>query len=308
MQTQQKHFVWYGSAGSEGGPFMISSVEDYAQWKGSDELLSERFRIRYDGPLVNELSPDFEMVQPIYFYSEASCKEFVLSLLKELYEKQPQLVMQVKKTAWDEVMNREYNTLPPHATPDVIEKWMAAWLEHIGLQYNFLLEDKTSFRLIMEAYTDYTQICEMYLNQDEIAIAPFGNDAQALFWDLRPNIVTLALEPTGSEVLFVTTQDIHKAKALEVIASSDKSYEVGTLNFPTGRGVLAWSPMTQGDLGAAAGLEPIADLNPPVQLNSLNILGVGTVFKVKAGKYAVTWGWDNVDEKEFAWIRISLKE
>jgi len=273
MENEKKHFTWYGSASSEAGPFIISAVEDFAQWKGSDDTLPVGFRVRYYGPLLKELSPKFHIGEPVRFENEDRFNAFIQMLFNEINTVKPQISMQHKQG-----------------------------------DYDFFLEDTNVFHLETGPDTDYTRICETAIDKDEIAIASFGTNAWALFWDVRPNTVRLALEQTRRDVFFITgLSDENREKALELVLAGEKFYEVGELSLPTGCGVLAWSPMTQGDFGAPDGLSQVADLNPPIHLNSLNILKVGTVFKVQPGTYNVTCGWSKVEENNFAWVRMGLQ-
>ncbi|MCF6406832.1 hypothetical protein L3C95_28295 [Chitinophaga filiformis] len=312
MENPKKQFTWYGSASSEAGPFMIAGVEDFAQWRGSDETLPAGFRVSYYGTFIRELSSHFQTIDPVRFNDEAGLLQFTQTLINEIYTLQPEIVMrEQKKMTTAEIIANVMGTAAVDAdivTPDARQNWLNIWQERRQCAYDFFVEEKHLFHLEMDIDTDYTRICETALSQDEIAIASFGTNAQALFWDVRPNTVTLALDQTKTAVFFVTAlTDVQRKKALEVATTGEAFYEVGQLLLPTGRGILAWSPMTQDDLGAPEGLSRVADLNPPVQLNSLNILKVGTLFKVQPGMYNVTCGWSRIEEDDFAWVRLDVQ-
>ncbi|MBC9912559.1 hypothetical protein [Chitinophaga varians] len=309
MENSKQHFTWYGSASSEAGPFMITAVEDFTQWRGSDDALPIGYRVKYHGPLINELPSRFQTTTPVLFADEAGLLQFIQSLIDEIYLVQPEITMrEQRKMTVEEIVAAAKGAASEAAVSDARESWQHIWHEHKHGSYHFSLEDKNLLHLGIGIETDYSRICETALAQDEVAVASFGTNAQALFWDVQPNTVTLAIDHRRTSVFFITAlTNTHREKALQLVMDDTKHYEAGQLSLPTGRGALVWAPMTQGDLGAPTGLSLVADLNPPVQLNSLNILKVGTAFKVKPGIYDITCGWNQIEENDFAWVQLRLQ-
>jgi hypothetical protein len=143
-------------------------------------------------------------------------------------------------------------------------------------------------------------------SDDESWVHEFGNEARALFWELGgPGVVEVGVSSDGGEIVLMRSwvdeeEDEAKARAL-VDASGEAEEAGGELTIPSGKAIVIWSSVAPFHLEGLSGPDDLAKLGDDGKVPELAtelIGGVGTVIKVKPGRWVVTLGSTENDDDD----------
>ncbi|HEX7602486.1 MAG TPA: hypothetical protein VF316_12810, partial [Polyangiaceae bacterium] len=149
--------------------------------------------------------------------------------------------------------------------------------------------------------------------EEESWIHAFGG-VRGLFWDVGgPGVADVGVSADGTEIVLVRSwvdedEDEEEVRAL-VDAPSEREVPGGEVSIPSGKAVVIWSPIAPFQLTGLEGPDELAklgDAETPPELDTELIGGVGTVLRVKPGRWIITTASTDEDESSWScrWIRL----
>lgn len=158
----------------------------------------------------------------------------------------------------------------------------------------------------------------------------FGDDAGGFFWDIEGSgVVDVGVSDDGTELVMVRSwmseedeDDVEQVAAVRAFVTSRRADEepVGDVEISSGKAVCIWSPIAPFQLeGMDAGPEALMMLGEqahPVSLSTRLIGDVGTILRLRPGRYMATLGdTDGNDDDDDAngppwscrWCRLTLR-
>jgi hypothetical protein len=276
---------WVATVGCEGGPVMVVDLPGFAQWTGAmpfaelsklDETKKQRFANRRN---------------VLHFWGTlggAGEQHVECADEKEARAKLADLRAKVKANC-----------------PDVV-------ITEDDEQTHFL-DPKTNGELLAELEPKSEYDASWQANMDEDAwLHSFGKDARALFWDIQGGgVADVGVSKDGNELLLMRSwlsgeddTEAEEEAAARALATtrSDSEAATGEVTIASGRAVVIWSPIAPFQLEGIEGPEALSALGEsgdPPRLATDMIAGLGTVVRVKPGRYAVTMAsTDDEDDEE----------
>lgn len=143
-------------------------------------------------------------------------------------------------------------------------------------------------------------------SEDESWVHEFGKKARALFWDIGgPGVADVGVSADGDEIVLMRSwvdeeEDEAKARSL-VDAPTETEESGGEITIPSGKAIVIWSPVAPFQLEGLSGPDDLAKLGDDGKAPELDtelIGGVGTVIKVKPGRWVVTLGSTDDDDDD----------
>ncbi len=302
-QMAKKNRVnWVASVGAEGGPLMIADISDYAKWTGAApyaelrrmgakyvEATKDRMRtLHYWGQFTDRLPPPFAADgghQYIQCASEAEAQARLGELIAAIKRALPSV----------EVTESEDQT-------------------HILLPGE---DDDLEMQVELSPKSEYD--ASWQANEDADAWFHDFRAVRALFWEIEGGgVAEVGRTADGSEIVLVRSwvdedsDENHVRQLVDRKAASEK--EVGELAIPSGRAVVVWSPVAPFQIEGLDGPEALMKLGEtgdPPALDTEMMGGIGTIIRVKPGRYAVfiasTDDDDGDDERDWScrWCRLT---
>ena len=281
MSTATTH-SWAGTIGCEGGPVKVVDLPWFGQWTGAfqfadlrkvDEEKAKRFADRmttlhYWGQFTDRLPAPFAADgghQFVHYASEGEARKKRDELRDAVKAKFPNA-----EVTEDE---EQLHVLLPDTDEEL-------WAE---------LAPKSEYDAAWQAHPD-----------EECWTHAFGKDARALFWDIEgAGCADVGVSADGGEIVLVRSwlsgeddTEAEEEAAVRAHVSRPRKGEKpgGEVELPTGKAVLVWSPIAPFQLEGVSGLDALLALGDegPSRLDTELIEGVGTVVRVKPGRYRVT--------------------
>jgi hypothetical protein len=322
-KKREPRFVFGGHVSSEGGPVLIADVEDYASWGGADEAWGDHttFRVHYYGPLVAKLPPEHLPAGPDEWHQNAlvpgaeAAKRRVEELEAIVVSLAPGATRREQRPMGAaELLAKARAAMS--AKPNAMEEWLTAWRDHIEHGLDWEVAGERVFHVDVAPNTDYARACDAL--EGDVALVTIGGDRRGLVWDLEGSGTARVARRTDDRGLLLlrtwVDEDDHERAARAHAVKGENEEAAGAITLRTGRTIIAWAPVHPQNL-VAAGADPLgslaaaAELNPPVQLNQPDMLGVGTLARLVPGRYrAFTGAYDEEEGWSCRWLRLALDE
>ncbi|CAN5479918.1 hypothetical protein BH09MYX1_BH09MYX1_48090 [soil metagenome] len=288
--AKARRLKWVATVGAEGGPVMLADLPDFGQWTGAapyaelrklnpKAAASTKDRMRtlhYWGQFTDRLPPPFTAAsghQYLQFATEAEAQAKLTDLTRAVKKKHP--TVQITED------DQQTHFLLPGDDEDA-----QMWAE---------LSPKSEYDASWQA------------NQDEESwVHTFGKSARALFWDMGgPGATEIGVSADGTEIVLLRTwvdeeSQEKEAKAL-VDTASESEAAAGEFAIPSGKAIVISSPIAPFQLEglkSPGDLLKLGDGPKPPELDTDDMGGVGTVIKVKAGRWVVTTGTTEDDDDD----------
>lgn len=263
---------------------LVADVDGFVHWTGAAPLPGTQKTLHYWGQFTRELPPPFAQDGGHRFEEHAShedAKGKARELVSAVTAAFPGAIVVDNPVdgSWEITIpdrRRMWIELAPKSAYD------AAWQAHQG---------------------------------DEAFSHPISPTQRALFWDTEgPGVVDLAVATSRDEVIMLRTwvNEPEQEQTIRAFVEGRRAEETlaADILLATGVGVFVWSPTAAVQLvgvDGAAGLRAIADADPPATLRSAIIDGLGTVLRLKPGRYEATVAMHEEEEWSCRWCRLSLK-
>lgn len=295
-------FEWGATVGCEGGPVMVVDLPGFAKWTGStpyaelrklNPAKAERFAdkmktLHYWGQFTDQLPDPFCKGgghQYVHCASEAEARTKLAELVAAVKKKFPN----VEVTEGEE---QTHFLVPNGSGNGSGNEGMQMWAE---------LAPKSEYDASWQPHTG-----EVTWEH------AFGKSERALFWDIEGGgIASVGVSKSGDEILLLRTwlsgedetekEEEAEARALAA-CSAAKEQPGGEVLISSGRAVVIWSPIAPFQIEGLRGPESLSALGEtgaPPSLDTEMIEGVGTVIRVKPGRFAVShWSTDEDEDED----------
>jgi hypothetical protein len=275
---------WVATVGCEGGPVMVVDLPGFAQWTGAapfaelvkvNEKSKERFgNRRHVLHFWGTMGGAGE--QHVECKDENEARAELAKLKEKILGNAPKVVI----TEDDQQTHFLDPSNDAELTAELIPKseYDASWMPHLD---------------------------------DEAWEHAFGQDARALFWDIQGGgVADVGISEARDEIVLARSwlsgeDETEKQEEDEVHAHAAKpradEEKVAEVAIPSGRMVVIWSPIAPFQLEGIKGpkeLSALGEKGDPPELATDMIAGLGTVIRVKPGRYAVTVGCTDDEEEE----------
>lgn len=275
---------WVATVGCEGGPVMVVDLPGFAQWTGAAPFaelvkINEKSKERF-GNRRNVLHFYGTMggagEQHVECADEAAARAELAKLREKVKANAPNVVI----TEDDEQTHFLDPSNDAELTAELVPKseYDASWMPHLD---------------------------------DEAWEHPFGQGARALFWDIQGGgVADVGISESRDEIVLARSwlsgeDETEKQEEDEVHAHAakprDDEEKVAEVSIPSGRMVVIWSPIAPFQLEGVAGpaeLAALGETGDPPELATDMIAGLGTVIRVKPGRYVATVGSTDDEEEE----------
>jgi hypothetical protein len=271
---------WVATVGCEGGPILIADLPDYSQWTGAApyvELrkMSEKFAaatqdrmrtLHYWGQFTDRL--------PAPYAADGGHQFVTCATEAEARGKLAEMIAAIKKA------------MP---TVEVTES---------EEQTHFLLpgdDDDLEMQAELAPKSEYDASWQANEGADAWFHA-FGKSARGLFWEIEGGgVAEVGITADDDEVVLVRSwvdDDADDKKVRKHVDSPGANETaVGELAIGSGRAIVIWSPVAPFQIEGIDGPEALAKLGEsgkPPELDTDIMGGVGTVIRMKSGRWAVT--------------------
>ncbi len=276
----ERRLKWVATVGCEGGPVMLADLPDFGQWTGAApypelrklspkfaESTKDRMRtLHYWGQFTDKLPAPFA-AEGGHQYVECATEEEAQAKLAELCRVVKEKLPKVEISEDEE---QTHFLLPGDDDDEQM------WAE---------LAPKSEYDASWQAHEG-----------DESWVHAYGKTAKALFWDVGgPGVADVGVSADGTEIVLVRSwvdedEDEESVKAL-VDAPSESEEPAGEFSIPSGKALVVWSPIAPFQLTGMNGpddLLKLGDAGDPPELDTEMIGGVGTVLRVKPGRWVVS--------------------
>jgi hypothetical protein len=280
---------WVATIGCEGGPVLVADVDGFVHWTGAASVPGTQKILHYWGQFTRELPAPFSQ-DGGHRFEECSSHQDAKGKLRELVS------AVTTKFPGALVVEDPHDGSCEMTIPDRRRMWAE-------------LSPKSVYDAAWQAH------------QSEDAFThPISPSQQGLFWDIEgPGNVDVAVSPSKDEIVMVRTwlsgeddtiEEEERAVRALVEKRDEREQRAADILLPSGVGVIVWSPTAAAQLvgvSGAAGLRAIAADEPPASLRSAIIDGLGTVLRVKPGRYEATVATHEDEAWSCRWCRLTLK-
>ena len=274
--------TWVGTIGCEGGPVMIADLPSYGQWTGAFQFAELR-------KLNAEKAQRFaNRMTTLHYWGQFSDRlpaPFTVEGGHQFLRCATEAEARAKR---DELRAA------------ILTKFPAAEITEDDEQLHALLPDTDEEMWAELAPKSEYDACWQSNQEQECWTHAFGKDARALFWDIEgAGCADVGISEDGSEIVLVRswlsgeddTEAAEEAAVREHVANPREGEKPGgEVEIKSGKAVFVWSPIAPFQLEGVDSPDALLSLGEkgPSRLDTELIHGVGTVARVKPGRYRVT--------------------
>ncbi len=298
---------WVASVSCEGGPILIADLPDFAQWTGAatftelreasqkmvEQTKNRMTTLHYWGQFTDRLPAPYAAAgghQYLKCATEAEAKSKLAELVTSVKARMPK----VELSEEDEQIRL---VLPGKGDEDDQEMWAE-------------LAPKSEYDASWQAH-----------QEEDCWIHAFGKSGKGMFYDIQGGgVAQVGVTADATEIVLVRSwvdEDDHEAEVKKLVDVPSQSERAGgEIMIPSGKALIIWSPVAPFQVEGIEGpqsLTTLGDKGDPPELDTEVMAGVGTVLRVKPGRWAATVACtddseDHDDESwSCRWLRLTWK-